>query len=185
VLITFRSSRPISFFLPATVTQIPLETSQNRETPPSSHRPPWIRPVRKKAPSAPRSNYSTDSPPQHSSPESYTAPEFLSSTENSAKSVHSPFSPSTTPHGIPSRPPQFTTSGGDQPMSFLDPTMGIESQLYMSSTDMMGLFDDSVDVQRMFTGGYPMPSLDHQPPPHQGPYDSQGFLKHEGLATSP
>ena len=60
---------------PSTVTQIPLEPAPRQQEPgstPPSNRPPWVRPVRKKASSNARSPAgSGDSPLNHGSPEDF------------------------------------------------------------------------------------------------------------------
>ncbi|KAF5370920.1 hypothetical protein D9615_009818 [Tricholomella constricta] len=188
------------------LTQIPLETTR-RETAPSSNRPPWIRPVRKKAPSAPRSTNSTDSPPpQHSSPESFSPSEFFAETPKNGQLFASTSMASSTSSAGQANPPQSFPSGNQPQPPFMDTSgMGMDmiredTQMYMSPTDMMALFDDGVDVQHLFSGGF-MPQAQQQSQqqqqqqshgPHMSPmnssgdtFDNPGFLKRNGLVTSP
>ncbi|KAG5636605.1 hypothetical protein H0H81_007430 [Sphagnurus paluster] len=153
------------------LTRIPLETTR-RDSTPSSNRPPWIRPVRKKVPSSARST-STDSPPaQHSSPEGFSPSEFFAETPKNGtlfssgpmgSSASSPPQPQPFPSGNQPQAPFMDTSRMGMDMIREDP------QMYMSPTDMMALFDDSVDVQHLFNGGF-MPQAQHQHhPPHMSP----------------
>ncbi|KAG6839961.1 hypothetical protein C0991_010026, partial [Blastosporella zonata] len=125
------------------LTQIPLETTQQEPT--ANNRPPWIRPVRKKA--ASRSTCTTtDSPPQHSSPEGFSPSDFFAETPKNgplfgsgslATSTTSPVSQSQpfTPGNQPQAP--FMDASA-MPMDMIreDPTM------YMSPAEMMALFDE-------------------------------------------
>ncbi|KAF8875786.1 fungal-specific transcription factor domain-containing protein [Infundibulicybe gibba] len=111
------------------LTQIPLEPIR-QETPQSNARPPWIRPVRKKAPSAPRSSQSGDSPPpHHSSPEGFS-PEFFTEPQGAGS-----FPASATPIAN-----DFGRRIGTSGSSFMDTGMDVsDDQMYMSPAEMMAL----------------------------------------------
>ncbi|RDB16620.1 putative transcriptional regulatory protein C3C7.04 [Hypsizygus marmoreus] len=186
------------------LTQIPLETTTTRQDAPPqiSNRPPWIRPVRKKAPSVPRSNISTDSPPQHSSPESFSASEFFDVGAGVGVGVGAGggFRPATNGYASSS------ANGGGEFMDTSGGMVGVGvvggggnggagggaggemmrddgSQMYMSPAEMMALFDEgAVDVQQLFAGGYVHPQQ-HGGGGQEGFEGS--FLKHGGLVTSP
>lgn len=171
------------------LTQIPLETAQ-QDSPPSSHRPPWIRPVRKKAPSAPRSTHGGDFPSQHSSPESLTTSDFYSETPPQNGGVFPSGSPM--PSNAPANhvtPPQF--SGSDQGQSpYLDSGAGMgmdmireDPEMYMPAPDMLALFDEGgVDVAHLFSSQY-LQSQHHGGGLNDG--FNPGFMKHNGLVSSP
>ncbi|GLB40905.1 putative fungal specific transcription factor [Lyophyllum shimeji] len=195
------------------LTQIPLETTRRETAASSSNRPPWIRPVRKKAPSAPRSTNSADSPPQqHSSPEAFSPSEFFTETPIAKNCTlftsGSSMTPSTSPAGQVTSPPQPFSPGNQPQAPFMD-TSGLggmdmireDPQMYMSPADMMALFDDGVDVQQLFSGGFGISQTQqhqHQQQHSQSrlqgsPLASGGdvdgfdtrFLEHNGLANSP
>ncbi|KAG6909761.1 hypothetical protein DXG01_015477 [Tephrocybe rancida] len=187
-------SLPSELYLPfrystLTVTQIPLETT--RKEPTANNRPPWIRPVRKKGASRSAST-TTDSPPQqHSSPESFSPSDFFSENPKNGPLFSGPLAASTTA-ASPMSHPQTFTPGNQSQAPFMDMPMDMireDSTMYMSP-DMMALFDEGVDTQHLFSGGF-LPQS--QSRPSQGgamnmdsePFDSPGFLKHIGLATSP
>ncbi|KAG6844764.1 hypothetical protein H0H87_003987 [Tephrocybe sp. NHM501043] len=174
-----------------TVTQIPLETTQRE--PNANNRPPWIRPVRKKAASRSGGTNSTDSPPQHSSPEGFSPSDFFAEVpKNGPHFASGSMATSTT-----SLPVSQTFISGNQPQAPFMDTTGMsmdmireDPTMYMSPTDMMALFDESVDVQQLFSCGF-SPQSQSQPsqasPMSLNPdvFDSPGFLKQSGLATSP
>lgn len=174
------------------VTQIPLETTR-QETTASSTRPPWIRPVRKKAPSAPRST-SADSPSQHSSPESYPSSEFFAEPSKNGSSFASGHS--MTPGTSSTSPPQSYPSSDQSQGTFMDTSGGMgmdiireDPQMYMSPAEMMALFDDGVDVAHLFSPGFMghphQNSQQGSPLNHSDGFASPVFMKHNGLVTSP
>ncbi|KDR79374.1 hypothetical protein GALMADRAFT_243404 [Galerina marginata CBS 339.88] len=142
------------------LTNIPLETSR-QDGPASATRPPWIRPVRKKAPSIARSNQSGDSPSHHSSPEAFSPSDFFAEPIKPAFSSGPGSSSGATPPkypnaavGTPAQQAQQTntstfmdTSGG----LGMDTLMREDPSMYMSH-EMMALFNDGgVDVQHLFS----------------------------------
>jgi len=159
------------------LTNIPVETS-GQDEPGRASRPPWIRPVRKKAPSLARSNQSSDSPPHHSSPEAFSPSDFF---VEPPSSVFPPSTPSSTsgcsqpPNAVPS-PPQYVNGNGTAAhaqtqtnnSTYMDMSgdMGMDSQMYMFPGEMMALFNDgAVDVGQLFPSVEYMqqqPSLLHQ-----------------------
>ncbi|KAG6829408.1 hypothetical protein H0H92_004610 [Tricholoma furcatifolium] len=180
--------------LDALLTQIPLETSQKEPT--ARNRPPWIRPVRKKGAARSTSTTSTDSPPQHSSPESFSTSEFFVETAKNGSMFAS--GPSASASTSPINQSQTFSPGNQPQVPFMDTSgMGLDMiredpQMYMP-TDMMGLFDDAVDVQQLFANGF-LPHAQQPPSSHLQsntvtlggqPFDNPEFLKHNGLATSP
>lgn len=150
-----------------TVTQIPLETSQNRETPPSSYRPPQIRPVRKKVSSMSRSTYSSDSPTQHGSPESFCASDFMA---DRLKNGPPSFTTTASHSQVDSSKNQneavrtypFPSGGGDQQHAFPLLNQDMDPQMYLSPAELMGLFD-GVDMQHLFAGAHNLAALEQQP----------------------
>ncbi|KAF4609485.1 hypothetical protein D9613_012329 [Agrocybe pediades] len=146
------------------LTNIPLETTR-QDGPASSTRPPWIRPVRKKAPSIARSTQS-DSPSHHSSPEAFSPSDFFAEPANKPSFVTNQASTSATKLGnhVTSPPPPYPLTSTSQQSqqqnstpSFMDTSGGIgmdmmrdDSQMYMTH-EMMALFNDGgVDVQHLF-----------------------------------
>ncbi|KAG6819891.1 hypothetical protein H0H93_007669 [Arthromyces matolae] len=176
------------------LTQIPLEASQKEPSP--NNRPPWIRPVRKKSAARPLGAMNTDSPPQNSSPESFSHTDFFSEPPKNG----SPFgsagasSSSTTSMGqaqtfspLNQTQAAFMDSSG---MSGLD-MIREDPQLYMNPSDIVGLFDE-VDVQQLFASGFLSPSQPQTSHLQGGLLNSNGesfngpeFLKQSGLSTSP
>jgi hypothetical protein len=185
-----------------------VETS-GQDEPARVSRLPWIRPVRKKAPSLARSNQSGDSPPHHSSPEAFSPSDFFGEPPNSVfPSTPSSTSGSSQPSNtIPSTPQYVNGNGAGQTQTnnstYMDTSgdMGMnmireDSQIYMFPGEMMALFNDgAVDVGQLFS------SVDfmQQPPHHQndrqgignvgdvGPvtgFNSSTFLKRNGMANS-
>jgi hypothetical protein len=171
----------VSFFIFIwLVTNIPVETP-GQDEPARASRPPWIRPVRKKAPSLARSNHSGggDSPPPHSSPESFSPSDFFVEPPNSVfPSTPSSTSGCSQPNSntVPS-PPQYVngTNGGGHPQTqtnnstYMDTSgdMGMDPQMYsMFPGEMMALFNDgAVDVCQLFPSVEFMqqqPSMNHQ-----------------------
>ena len=178
-----------------------------QDEPARASRPPWIRPVRKKAPSLARSNQSGDSPPHHSSPEAFSPSDFFVEPPNSVfPSTPSSTSGSSQPNTVPSppqyingnataHPPQTQTNNS----TYMDTSgdMGMDPQMYMFPGEMMALFNDgAVDVCQLF------PSVEYmqqQPLHHQndrqgigsvgdgGPvagFTSPTFLKRDGMVNS-
>ena len=157
------------------VTNIPVETP-GQDEPARASRPPWIRPVRKKAPSLARSTHSGgggDSPPPHSSPEAFSPSDFFVEPPNSVfpstpSSASGCSQPSNNNNTVPS-PPQYVnngtnTNGGALPphsqtqtnnTTYMDTSgdMGMDPQMYsMFPGEMMALFNDGavVDVCQLF-----------------------------------
>ncbi|KAF9465971.1 fungal-specific transcription factor domain-containing protein [Collybia nuda] len=181
------------------ITQIPLETTR-QETAASSSRPPWIRPVRKKAPSAPRST-SADSPSQHSSPESYPSSDFFTEPPKNGSSFpanHTMISKTSPTPQVQVTSAQSYPHSDQSQSSFMDTSGGMgmdmireDPQMYMSPAEMMALFDDGgVDVAHLFSPGF----MPHQNQQLQGSnglnnggegFSNPGFMKHNGLVASP
>jgi len=160
------------------LTNIPLETSR-QDGPASATRPPWIRPVRKKAPSIARSNQSGDSPSHHSSPEAFSPSEFFSEPTKPAFSSGPPSSSGATPSNQVTSPPQYTSAAVGTPpqqaqqtnnSTFMDTSGGLgmdslmreDPSMYMSH-EMMALFNDGgVDVQHLFAPEFMHPQPQQQ-----------------------
>ncbi|KAF8191290.1 fungal-specific transcription factor domain-containing protein [Pholiota molesta] len=185
------------------LTNIPLET-QREDAPASATRPPWIRPVRKKAPSVARSNQSGDSPPHHSSPEAFSPSDFLWSRWSTGTPGANPLA----------SPPQYVNGSGAQGNSsssnasnFMDTSGSLgmdlmrDEQMYGMTPEMMALFQDG-SVDALFASEFLQPQqlqlgggqqAHHQPDRasngngtvSSASYASPGFLKMSGLATSP
>ncbi|KAH9476291.1 ABC-transporter-regulating transcription factor [Psilocybe cubensis] len=196
------------------LTNIPLETAR-QDGSASATRPPWIRPVRKKAPSVARSNQSGDSPSHHSSPEAFSPSDFFAEPLKTASAFPSgPPLPGPGPASSSSvaSPPQYAAqpvqTNGNNNSSFMD-TSGMEmmrddSHMYMSQ-EMMALFNDGgVDVQHLFSSDFMQPISPQQAQQQQQQQQQQhhigngndsstpsagfagpNFLKMNGLATSP
>lgn len=211
------------------LTHIPLDlTNGNHQdhTPAPSSRPAWIRPVRKKAPSAPRSTHSGDSPSHHSSPEAFSPSEFFNGEPSKPSSSFAPVPPTASGSSGPQMPSsaQFNDTNHpppSAPSSFLgtSTSMGMDmiqedpQQLYMSHGDMMALFagDAGVDVNQLFSPDFNMAgapsqqqapgSQQAQPPPSSAGdrqngggnvippgtpgYSGPGYMKMNGMTTSP
>ncbi|KAF9449160.1 hypothetical protein P691DRAFT_812963 [Macrolepiota fuliginosa MF-IS2] len=165
------------------LTQIPLDpTNGTREDNPAapSSRPAWIRPIRKKAPSAPRSTHSADSPSHHSSPEAFSPSEFFNAEPSKPAPSFSTAPPSSSGTGTTQMPSPSQYNGVSHPpqdpsSNFLDSSGGMgmdmireDSQMYMSH-DMMALFNDgSVDVNHLFSTDFNLsggPAQHQQQPP--------------------
>ena len=187
------------------VTQIPLESSPRQDSPPHSSRPPWIRPIRKKTPSVPRSNHSAESVSQHSSPEAFTPSEYFVDAPKPVQSYPSgPPSTSTvqpTPIGPSLPPPQYLNGGGGPPAgpsSFINTSGGMamdvvrqDPQMYMSPADVMALFNDgNVDVGSLFSPEFVQAQQADMAGGNGGGggtvfNNSPGFLKMNGLVATP
>ena len=184
------------------VTNIPVETS-GQDEPARASRPPWIRPVRKKAPSLARSNHSGDSPPHHSSPEAFSPSDFFGEPPNPVfPSTPSSTSGSSQPSNtIPSTPQYVNGNGSGQTQTnnstYMDTSadMGMnmireDSQIYMFPGEMMALFNDgAVDVGQLFSS---VDFMHHQQGERQGMgevgtvggFNSSTFLKRNGMVNS-
>ncbi|KAG6888591.1 hypothetical protein C0995_007110 [Termitomyces sp. Mi166 len=178
------------------LTQIPLETT--RREPTANNRPPWIRPVRKKSAARSVGTANTDSPPQHSSPEGFSPADFFADPPKNGSSLFvSTSAPSVTSSASQPHPPPFPSASQPQ-APFMD-TSGMafdmireDPQMYMSPSDMMGLFDDGVDVQQLFGGAFLAQSQSRSSQLQSSTmnldtesFDSPGFMKQNGLTTSP
>ncbi|THH16205.1 hypothetical protein EW146_g4396 [Bondarzewia mesenterica] len=155
------------------ITQIPLDPpSVSADFPQSSKTlPPWIRPVRKKTPSAPRSTDSQESPP-HDAGEPFSPTDMfveLSSLSkppsNHGGSIKSPTVPhanyrspnvgmppanQASPSQFPSTivPPHFIDTAGS---SGLDSLIKSDAALAMSPAEIMALFQDgNMDMASLF-----------------------------------
>ncbi|KAI0354102.1 hypothetical protein OH77DRAFT_1590863 [Trametes cingulata] len=176
------------------ITQIPLETSRPQEgSSANNNRPPWVRPVRKKATSNARSPAgSGDSPSHHGSPEDYQPTDaFLDHLGGSPRSAPQPFSVASSsqsqnqqqhplaqgPFGMPASAPNMPTfmdtGGGPSPMNILPPDPGVGG-MPMSTADIMAFLnaDPALDMSSILASP-DMAGLDHQ---------SNGFYH---MGTSP
>ncbi|KAF8960829.1 fungal-specific transcription factor domain-containing protein [Flammula alnicola] len=189
------------------LTNIPLET-QRQDGPASAARPPWIRPIRKKAPSVARSNQSGDSPSHHSSPEAFSPSDFFS---DPVKPVFTPGPPSSASGGTPGNqvpsPPQYS-NGTNNNSTFMDTSGGLnmelmrDEQMYGMPPEMMALFQDG-GVDGLFSPEFmqSQPQSQQQQAGQQAHHQSDrtvngntqpgagfaspAFLKMNGLVTSP
>lgn len=185
------------------VTQIPLEASRNDTTERRS-RPPWIRPVRKKAPSVAHSNASNDSPSQHSSPEGFSPSDAfldLSGGNSTSPQVNGrPFTPSTATPGAQSHTQNpflmgsNSSSDGSHPPSSGPPStfmdtgnvdlISNESALSISSADILALFNDGgVDVASLLMSP-DLPGRRHSTDSHMHS-DFYGSISGSGMDTGP
>lgn len=182
-----------------------METPGQDEPARATTLPPWIRPVRKKASSLVRSNPSSESPPQHSSPEAFSPSDFFAEPAN-ASSVF-PNTTTTTSSStsqlssMPSSPPyvngasQTQTNNSTYMDTSGDNNMGMDMlredpQMYMFNPggEMMGLFNDGIgDVGHVFS------SVEFMQQQHQnerqgigsdGGFASPVFLKMNGRVNS-
>jgi hypothetical protein len=161
------------------LTNIPLEAPR-QEGPVNTTRPPWIRPVRKKAPSIARSAQSGDSPSHHSSPEGFSPIDFFAEPMKPFAPAVRPPSTAGTPstHSSPqtpyvnNAPTQQHHSNNSQ--GFMDTSGGMamdqlirgEDGMYGMTPGMMALFQDG-GVDALFTPDF-MQQQQHgpmQPPP--------------------
>lgn len=135
------------------VTGIPLETSHQDIRPASALRPPWIRPVRKKASSSVRTDNSkspSNSSQRDGAVEAFSPSDFFVDTPTSAHASGpaSPVSPTT-------NQPQFSVAESFN-STFVNttgilPEMRSESQMYLSP-EILGLFDEGdVDLATLFS----------------------------------
>ncbi|EGN94452.1 hypothetical protein SERLA73DRAFT_163042 [Serpula lacrymans var. lacrymans S7.3] len=140
------------------LTQIPLEPARQESPDQQNTRPPWIRPVRKKTPSAARGS---DTASQHSSPESFSPSEFfvdsIASPSNSVGgAVFSSNNNLTSSHSS-SGSQHYSINGrrlSGPVSSFLDTSnnMDIDPGMYMSPVEVMAMFNDGgVDVASLFS----------------------------------
>lgn len=188
------------------VTNIPLETA-HQDGPASATRPPWIRPVRKKAPSIAHSNQSGDSPSHQSSPEAFSPQDFFEPPKSTVFAA-GPSSAAGTPANQAASPPQYGNGAGPQPnASFMDTSGALgdmdimrDEHMYGMTSDMMALFQDS-GVESMFAPEFlqQQPHLvsgqqTHRQPDRQGNgsgttpnvgFSGSGLFKINGLASSP
>lgn len=188
------------------MTNIPLETA-HQDGPASATRPPWIRPVRKKAPSIAHSNKSGDSPSHQSSPEAFSPQDFFEPPKSTVFAA-GPSSTTGTPANQAASPPQYGNGSASQTnTSFMDTSgplsdMDImrDEHMYGMTPDMMALFHDP-NVESMFAPEFlqQQPHLvsgqqtHHQPDrPGNGSgatanmgFSTSGLFKLNGLASSP
>ncbi|KIK91069.1 hypothetical protein PAXRUDRAFT_150343 [Paxillus rubicundulus Ve08.2h10] len=145
------------------ITQIPLEPSQTDSREQLNTRPPWIRPIRKKTPSAVKGTGS-DGGSHHSSPEAFSPSEFFvdpGSGLTSPQMASQVFPPTPNP-GMSSG--QYSLSSNRRSSlsipAFLDtPTgMSMDHAMYMASpTGVMNMFsDNAVDVSSLFSSDFTM-----------------------------
>ncbi|KAI0066865.1 hypothetical protein BV25DRAFT_1796186 [Artomyces pyxidatus] len=195
------------------LTQIPLNSpAMSQELLQNSTRPPWIRPVRKKNPSVPRSSGSMDSPsPETFSPDMFVDMVGQSSAVNpTSMAPHAPFSlgsgfPSSKPPNGQSQPPsarRYSIDTSSPSSHFLDSNGGSNNVkpdpvAAMSPEDIMALFNDgNMDMATLF----PSPLLPNEfasdlssdnssiPLPYQAlsrKRDSHGSGDMIGLVNSP
>ncbi|KIJ62344.1 hypothetical protein HYDPIDRAFT_94787 [Hydnomerulius pinastri MD-312] len=137
------------------LTQIPLEPTRADSQEQSNTRPPWIRPVRKKTPSAARGPGS-DAGSHHSSPEAFSPSEFF------VDPTASLTSPQTITQAFPSTPGQYTLSNRRASLSvpsFLDASNGMDMDptMYMSSpAEVINMFDGGADMSSIFSSDFAM-----------------------------
>ncbi|XP_006456252.1 hypothetical protein AGABI2DRAFT_228126 [Agaricus bisporus var. bisporus H97] len=153
------------------LTQIPLGDLTNgarQGSPSPSSRPAWIRPIRKKAPSAPRSSHSAgSSSPHNSSPEAFSPAEFFN---NEPAKPTTPFTNSSSapaPSATTQLPSPIQYHGPNLPSAAAPPSfnMGMDMiqddpQLYLSHGDMMNLSlfnDGAIDVNQLFSSEFNIP----------------------------
>lgn len=167
------------------VTQIHLEPPRSDSQEQSNKRPPWIRPVRKKASSVNKGNVS-DGSSHHSSPESFSPSEYIvdpAVSIASPQSVGQPFSPTSTTGRLAS---QYLTANRRSSLSlpsFLDTSaaMDMDPSMYMSSpAEVMSMFgDNGVDVASIFPPDF---NIGH---PAEANDPLYGHLGGAGLVTTP
>ncbi|OSC98887.1 hypothetical protein PYCCODRAFT_1396301 [Trametes coccinea BRFM310] len=171
------------------ITQIPLETSRPHDGPSSnSNRPPWVRPVRKKASSSARSPAgSGDSPSHHGSPEDYQPTDaFLDHLGGSPRPAPQPFAAQQQqqqqhplaqgafglPASAPGNMPAFMDAGGPSAMGGILPAdagvgvgvgVGGGGGMAMSAADIMAFLnaDPALDMSSIL-GSPDLGGLDHQ-----------------------
>ena len=157
------------------VTQIPLETAprqQDGSTPPSN-RPPWVRPVRKKASSNARSPAgSGDSPLNHGSPEDFQPTDaFLDHLHTTPQPQQQP---PPQPQPQPPQPQAFAAQaqgpfGMSSPAAFMDPGNMMQTDPMgpggMSAADLMAFLNadaGQLDMSAILASPA-LGSLDQQP----------------------
>ncbi|KAK0493543.1 fungal-specific transcription factor domain-containing protein [Armillaria luteobubalina] len=158
------------------LTQIPLEATPQQDNVQNDRRPPWIRPVRKKAPSIARSNCSGESP----SPEAFSPSDFLDAQKAAGPSSSFPSAPPSSGTPVTKfEQPSFADGSGNMNMDIIG-----NEQLYMSPSDVMSLFNDgSVDLGQIFS-----PEFIQPPSSSDGNNIGGGgepYLKMTGIVTSP
>lgn len=171
ILILPIADRPSGLHCNCTVTQIPLDTpSLSREFPQTKPLPPWIRPVRKKTPSAPRSSGSHESPSQDNNsssepsfspgdmfvdlsvlpPDKLVSSNGLVNTLNAVGAV--PTSPRQYSIGVSGHTAPFmdTSSSGVDPLNIKpDPSMAL------TPAEIMALFNDGgMDMASLFPSDF-------------------------------
>ncbi|PFH48818.1 hypothetical protein AMATHDRAFT_81612 [Amanita thiersii Skay4041] len=128
-----------------------------------SSRPPWIRPVRKKMRSGsmsgggPRSTHSGDSPSHHSSPESFSPPDFFVAGGDGSNTGPSPPFHSPQMGGNPSSGVSGGTQGSNQPPS------------------LFGI-DGGMDIDILRSTGGPGPGVSNGSAPGGGNGDAQMYM---------
>jgi hypothetical protein len=183
------------------VTGIPLEPAPRAESSsPANTRPPWIRPVPKKPPSAPRSNASAES--RHSSPECFSPSDFFVDVPGGAASPHPTC---TSPVMRQEHSPPRQQYGTSRTSAFLDhSSMGVtmdimrpDPTLYMSPAEVMAMFNEGVDIGNLFPNDFMQPQHSHSPLPltsssaqqgvsdHPVGFETTSFQKINGLVASP
>ena len=146
------------------VTGIPLEASHQDTGSAVTTRPPWIRPVRKKASSSLRSN-ANDSPTHSGSPERFSPSEFLNQTPTSSSNK-------------PRTPNTFSSPAGSS--SFVDSSMFLhqleeDDELY---TTPELTFHDVVDSAALYEPDYLQGS------PNLSQLENLGGTQHEVSGNS-
>lgn len=170
---------------PLIVTQIPLDTpSLSQEFPQTKPLPPWIRPVRKKTPSAPRSSGSHESPQDNTSEAFSPSDMFVDLSvlppdkivPSNGLPMNSPTSPlqrsstiSANGNGfgsgstVPTSPRQYTSVANHAP-HFMDTSGGVGDPLNIKSdpalaltpAEIMALFNDGgMDMASLFPSSLP------------------------------
>ncbi|KAI0266452.1 fungal-specific transcription factor domain-containing protein [Gloeopeniophorella convolvens] len=139
-----------------TVTQIPLDNPTiPQELLGNPARPPWLRPVRKKNPSAPRSTGSMESPPQD--PGEFGSPMSAAPNSSFLSNTFSPVPKAQSPrrYSMDATSPtaQFLDASGTSGLELPKPDPGA---MPMGTADLMALFGESgLDVAGLF----PQPAL--------------------------
>ncbi|KAF7975571.1 hypothetical protein HWV62_9271 [Athelia sp. TMB] len=143
------------------LTKIPLDAAHREGPERDRNRPPWIRPVRKKAPSSARTADSNSE--HHSSPEAFSPNEFFAdaSTPQTLPLLQTTFSHS--PRLPTSARPRSSSTSTTYPLQSLASTLssGVDAtanmdmndpnNMFMLSEDVMALFNDgSVDMAALF-----------------------------------
>lgn len=172
------------------VTNIPLETPR-QEGPPSTTRPPWIRPVRKKAPSIARSAQSGDSP-SHSSPEAFSPTDFFAEPMKPFATSAPPPSSAPTPSAHSSSPQTpyvnnaQTHHQSNNNQGFMDTSSGMamdplirgDDGMYGMTPEMMALFHGG-GVDALFTPDFMQQHQQQQHGPMPPPPPPQSHQHHQ------